>query len=204
MKLWSFGGGPGTLPYRLFDALRRDLNVRLAERLFARALGSGRLCLEAGSGPAFASSLLRGAGAFSVAVDIDREALAEAHRRDPGLPLVRGDLLRLPFREGSFDLTWNSSTMEHLPSMDPALAQMARVTRAGGCVFVGVPYRGGPLAFQPAIRRSAIGLWLGDVFGKGELARRLANHGLAPQDSWTYFFRFFVGVLARKPRSGSG
>lgn len=200
-NLWQFWGGPGSWPYELFDGQRRRLNRRLVERLATRALGGGnRRVLEAGAGPAYASSLLarHRAVRLSVALDIDPEALAVARRHDPGLTAVVGDLYRLPFRTGVFDLVWNSSTLEHLEAPTAALAEMRRVARPEGYVFVGVPYRFGPLGWQPLVAATALGVWIGTVFDRRRLAHLCAEQRLVPVEAVTYFFRFFVGVLARK------
>jgi SAM-dependent methyltransferase len=199
-RSWQFFSGPGSLPYRAFDALRRGLNRRLASYLLRRGLPDGGRALEAGSGPAYATSLLREDARvrLGVALDIDLEALQEARRRDPRLPAVVGDLRHLPFAEGTFDLVWNSSTVEHLEPRERALREMAAATRPGGRVFIGVPYRFGPLGFQPAIARTRAGEWLGPVFRRSELARLMEREGLSPTHVLTYFARFFIGILARK------
>jgi len=156
MKSWQFLGGPGALPYYCYDAVRKALNRKLAAYLLAKApQGRGSKVLEAGSGPAFASSLLASnPGVFSVAMDIDIDALKEARRRDPALPVVVGDLYRFPFKMGVFDLVWNSSTLEHLAAPVRALDEMKRVAVQNGHVFVGVPYRVGPLGFQPLVKNN--------------------------------------------------
>lgn len=199
-KAWQLGT-PDTLIYRFFDALRQRLNQKLVRYLLSRGLsGEGRTVLEAGSGPAFATSILARDPkvVLSVAVDLDHEALLEARRRDGSLVAVNADLLHLPFREESIDLTWNSSTLEHIPGPDSALAEMCRVTRRGGTIFVGVPNLYGPLGFQRWIADSAVGVWIGTTFNRTELTAMLARAGLNPLDHIFYFFRFFVGVLARK------
>jgi ubiquinone/menaquinone biosynthesis C-methylase UbiE len=199
-KAWQLGS-PDTLIYRFFDALRKRLNQKLVRYLLSRGLtGEGRRVLEAGSGPAFASSILARDGrvALSIAVDLDHEALQEARRRDPALVAVNADLLNLPFRDESIDLTWNSSTLEHIPNPSSALAEMHRVTRRGGTVFVGVPNLYGPLGFQRWIADSSVGVWIGTTFNRRELTAMLARAGLNPLDHIFYFFRFFVGVLAQK------
>jgi ubiquinone/menaquinone biosynthesis C-methylase UbiE len=199
-KAWQLGS-PDTVIYRFFDALRKRLNQKLVRYLLSRGLtGEGRHVLEAGSGPAFASSILARDPrvALSIAVDLDHEALQEARRRDPALVAVNADLLFLPFRDESIDLTWNSSTLEHIPNPSSALAEMQRVTRQGGTVFVGVPNLYGPLGFQRWIAETAVGVWIGTTFNRRELTAMLARAGLNPLDHIFYFFRFFVGVLAQK------
>ena len=149
-KAWQLGA-PGSLLYQFYDGLRERLNRRLVQFLLANAIMQDDcIILEAGSGPAFASSIFNAEDrvCLSVAVDIDIEALHEAQRRDSGLALVVADLQQLPFRHESIDLCWNSSTIEHLEAPERALNEMNTVTKSGGMVFVGVPNSHGPLGFE--------------------------------------------------------
>ncbi len=198
-KAWQLGS-PGTMVYGFFDTLRKRLNQKLVRYLLSSGVTGEAHVLEAGSGPAFASSILARDHrvALSIAVDLDREALQEARRRDPMLAAVNADLLHLPFRDESIDLTWNSSTLEHIPHPPSALAEMNRVTKRGGTVFVGVPNLYGPLGFQRWIADTGVGVWIGTTFNRTELTAMLARAGLNPLDHIFYFFRFFVGVLAQK------
>jgi SAM-dependent methyltransferase len=204
-KSWQLGGAE-SLPYRVFDVLRRGLNRSLVEFLASHALKKpGARVLEAGSGPGFGSSLLRAQpnARLSVALDYDIEALREARRRDPNLPVVVADMRHLPFKSNSFDLVWNSSTLEHLNEqgegqIDAGLREMVRVTTHGAHTFVGVPYLYGPLGFQRWIPKTGVGLWIGTVFSGAELTARLQVAGLSPAARLIYFMRFFVGVIARK------
>lgn len=200
MKSWSFLGGPGSIGYRVFDLLRRLVNGRLVSYLCETALHRpANRVLEAGSGPGFASSLLSShrAVCLSVALDIDIEALKEARQRDPKLAVVVADLYALPFSAGTFDLVWSNSTIEHLNGPLHALAEMRRVTRQGGYLFVGVPYRRGPLWFQPWIAKTRLGIWLGPVFGNEQLLQMADQLRLRVVETKVYFFRFFVGMLAK-------
>jgi SAM-dependent methyltransferase len=199
-KSWQLGS-PGTLTYRLYDALRNQLNGKLVNYLLTRAINHDKCrVLEAGSGPAFASSMLARDHRveLSIAIDLDIDALHEARRRDPALCLIVADLRNLPFKAESMDLSWNSSTVEHLPNPSSAVEEMARVTRKGGSVFVGVPNLYGPLGFEHLIRETSVGIWIGQTFTGSGLREMLINSGLKPQHSLFYFFRFFVGVLAQK------
>ena len=199
-KAWQLGS-PGTLVYGFYDLIRRHLNRKLVRYIIACGTeGENCVVLEAGSGPAYASSIISQEACIglSVAIDIDLEALLEARRRDSGLCLVVADLNNLPFRSESMDLAWNSSTIEHFDNPEPALEEMHRVTRRGGRVFVGVPNLYGPLGFQRWIRDTSAGTWIGETFACDELKHMMGTVGLRPQDSMFYFFRFFVGVLAKR------
>ncbi len=201
LKAWQLGS-PGTLIYSVYDALRRRLNGRLVRYLIScRPESANCIVLEAGSGTAYASSILcrDPSIGLSVAMDIDSEALHEARKRDPHLCVVVADLTELPFRSGSIDITWNSSTIEHLPEPMKALLEMTRVTKSGGKVFVGVPNVHGPLGIQRLVKTTRAGEWIGQTFALRDVRNMVRVVGLSPVDSFFYFFRFFVGVLGQKP-----
>lgn len=188
---------------RAYDALRRGLNgdlVRYFERTALAGAGPYRV-LEAGSGTAFASSLLiqRPSVRLGMAVDHDANALGEGRARDAQLAASVADIFRMPFADGAFDLVWNSSTLEHLGRTEQALAEMARVVRPGGYLFTGVPFAYGPLGFQKWIANTGAGVWIGTVFDRPTLEGLVRQTGLQPCDSMIYFFRFFIGILAQKP-----
>jgi ubiquinone/menaquinone biosynthesis C-methylase UbiE len=188
------------LAYGAFDGLRQWLNRRLVNHLAAVLPAQGCRILEAGSGPAFASQLFsqRQGIRLSVAADIDMDPLRQAQAGNTPAALVVADVYRLPFRSRAFDLVWNSSTLEHLVSPQAALAEMKRVAKDGGYVFVGTPYRFGPLAFQPLIRNTPLGIWIGPVFSRTELMGIFRSEGLIAESSRTYFFGVFLGVVGRK------
>ena len=199
-KAWQLGH-PGTALYGFYDFLRRGLNQKLVNYLLTSCIPAEQcVVLEAGSGPAFATSILScdERVGLAVAVDIDIEALKQARLRDNCLNVVVADLQNMPFKDECIGLVWNSSTLEHLPTQDRAISEMTRVTREGGNVFVGVPNLYGPLGFQRLLADSSIGVWIGRVFHKVELQDLLRKSRLEPSDSIFYFFRFFVGVLACK------
>lgn len=76
------------------------------------------------------------------AVDLAEEMLKVAQRNveAAGLQSVvelrRADCKRLPFGGASFEAVMSNSIIHHLPEPKPALAEMARVLRPGGLLFV--------------------------------------------------------------------
>lgn len=204
-RSWQFVGGLNSPWYRLYDWLRHGVNRRMVKFLSRHLSGPvtrGRATcvLEAGSGPGSASSMFsrRSDVALAVCMDLDESALREARRRDPAIPAVVGDLMAMPFADGSFDLVFNSSTVEHLDEPHRAVAEMGRVSGNDGRVFVGVPYLFGPLWFQPLIAKTSVGVWLGRVFSRSSLDRLLRTAGLTPQRHLRYFWNVFVGAVATK------
>jgi len=209
-KLWRFAGGIGSPPNRIYDWLRQGVNRRLVAFLCRQLASVDRTAdagtptsvrvLEAGSGTAFAASLVaRQPGVSkSVCMDLDISALVEARERDPQLAVVVGDLMRMPFSKGSFALVFNNSTVEHLADPAGAVGEMRRVCHDTGRVFVGLPYLWGPLIIQRLIRRTALGVWLGSVFSRSSLDRLLRSAGLVPLTHRRYFWNFFIGAVAAK------
>lgn len=111
------------------------------ERPFDRAL-------EIGSGTGYFSLNLVQEGAIGelVASDISAGMLETLAATAAGLGLgdrvetVRSDAEQLPFADGSFDLVLGHAVLHHIPDLDRAFAEIARVLKPGGTVaFCGEP-----------------------------------------------------------------
>jgi SAM-dependent methyltransferase len=53
--------------------------------------------------------------------------------------VFRGDLARLPLRDGAVDLTICHYVLEHVTALEASCDELARVTRAGGSLYLAVP-----------------------------------------------------------------
>ena len=60
-------------------------------------------------------------------------------RRTSSIPVVVGDMTRMPFREGAFDGVTTGETLEHLDDDASAAREIARVLRDGGSCVATVP-----------------------------------------------------------------
>jgi SAM-dependent methyltransferase len=119
-----------------------------------KALGSPpghyRRMLEIGAGTGYFSLnlLRRGIVEEATAIDISPGMLdvLQATAKELGLTVetVPADAERLPFADESFDLVLGHAVLHHLPDLEAALAQFARVLRPGGTLaFMGEPSRHG-------------------------------------------------------------
>jgi SAM-dependent methyltransferase len=124
------------------NPLQRRLLQRFHQRIvhLVRRTGAATL-LDAGCGEGFTLAELGSSGirGQTVGVDISPAALAwnrVQHKADG--PLQVGDVQRLPFRDGSFDLVLCLEVLEHLPNSGPGLRELLRVSRQH--VLVSVPH----------------------------------------------------------------
>src|SRR5204863_490793 len=113
------------------DVLDRedDLEVEIA-----RSFAEGKRILEAGCGTGRILSRLAGVAAEAVGADLSRGMLQGSRRR--GLEVVESDLGALPFRDGAFDLVYSFKVLAHVPHLEEALREMARVVRPGGTLLL--------------------------------------------------------------------
>jgi ubiquinone/menaquinone biosynthesis C-methylase UbiE len=108
-------------------------------RWLARAVsGPVRTVLDLACGSGAMSRELAADGRRVIGVDISAAELAIAARRGPG-PWVRGDIRRLPFRDGSVDAVTASLGLVVVPQLDQVLAEVARVLRPGGVLAAIAP-----------------------------------------------------------------
>jgi SAM-dependent methyltransferase len=95
---------------------------------------NGATTLDVGGGPGYFADAFRAAGAHYLGVDPDVGELSA--RGEPAAGMVRASGTELPVRTGSVDVCYSSNVLEHVADPDRMLAEMVRVTRPGGTVFV--------------------------------------------------------------------
>lgn len=161
---------------------RRQIILTALERF---ALGAGSV-LDVGCGAGTNLDMLRERypSGLLYGVDIEHEPLLYC-AKDHALPVAQGDVARLPFADGSFDLVAALDTLEHFEDDDAALRELFRVCRPGGSLLVTVP------AFRA--------LW-GSVDDLGHHHRRYDRKGLVERIQGAGFgvrqVRFFNFLLS--------
>jgi SAM-dependent methyltransferase len=129
------------------------VNDRMGSRIRA-SWYRGRTVLDAGCGHGRYLSAFAGFGATVVGVDVgDGPRLAGVPLDSPRVEVVQGDVLALPFRDGTFDLAFCDGVLHHTPDPRRGFVELARVVRPGGAVYAWLYPREG--AFREAFFRAA-------------------------------------------------
>ncbi len=125
-------------PPRFYTALAQDsaAQVEHYEPL------EGRLVFDVGGGPGFFRDAFRARGATYLALDSDVGELSGLG--DIASGTVVGSGMQLPVRSDCVDVCYSSNVLEHVPQPWTMAAEMVRVTRPGGLVFISYTVWFGP------------------------------------------------------------
>jgi len=122
------------------DFYRREEALRRLIRELSRAPGARML--DVGCRKGEITRVLAEDKRFVAALDIDRfgEWLEPSSR----IGFVNGDAMRLPFRDGCFDIVVSGECLQYVPDWRRALDEMQRVLKPGGRLVLSCP-NGNPL-----------------------------------------------------------
>ncbi len=116
---------------------------RLVREALADGPIEGRIVMEIGAGSGRDLLELAKLGARGVVLDYSPASLAlvKAQAVAQGIPVmfVQADATRMPFRDGTIDVSFHQGLLEHFRDPMPLLKENARVTRSGGRMIVDVP-----------------------------------------------------------------
>ncbi len=111
--------------HALIDRLEAELVIEHAQ---------GARVLEVGCGTGLVLSKVADIAGHAVGVDLSRGMIEKAHSR--GLSVVRGSATALPFADDVFDVVYSFKVLAHVPGIEAALAEIARVTKPGGIMLL--------------------------------------------------------------------
>ena len=152
-------------PRRFYSALAEDSIGQLSGYHDL----AGSLVLDVGGGPGYFRDAFMRAGAAYVALDADVGELSGLGSIAEGT--VIGDGMNLPFRDGSIDLCYSSNVLEHVSDPWRMAAEMVRVTRTGGTIFLSYTVWYGPWGGH----ETSPWHYLGGAHARRRYARRLGH-----------------------------
>jgi ubiquinone/menaquinone biosynthesis C-methylase UbiE len=151
-----------------FGAIGRKQVIGKLHKALGHPPGRYARSLEIGAGTGYFTLNMLRAGVIERATcsDISPGMLsalrANAHRMGLEVDTVRVDAERLPFADRSFELVFGHAVLHHIPDLERAFAEFARVLVPGGTLlFAGEPSRyGDRLSVLPKRAASALApLW---------------------------------------------
>lgn len=144
---WYYGVCLGlpkeAVPVAISKRLRRERGTKLAELLDKLVGLEGVRLLDVGSGWGELGLACVERGALATGIEPDdaevriSELLFESFGLDPFASKGVGE--RLPYTDNSFDLVTCQQVLEHVNDIDKVVAELVRVTRPGGKIFVSTP-----------------------------------------------------------------
>ncbi|MCX7839223.1 MAG: class I SAM-dependent methyltransferase, partial [Anaerolineae bacterium] len=118
----------------------RDWRIEARELMRLARVTRGARVLEIGCGSGGLLRMIVARGARAVGVDTSARALQLARARVPSALAVHiAPDARLPFRDSAFDAILAQHVIEHLPAVDAALREWARVLKPNGRLAVATP-----------------------------------------------------------------
>jgi demethylmenaquinone methyltransferase / 2-methoxy-6-polyprenyl-1,4-benzoquinol methylase len=140
----------------VYDAMNRLTTAGLDgrwRRLAARAaVRPGDRVLDACCGTGDLALAAEAEGGTVTGLDFAERMLARARRKSAGVDWVQGDVLALPFPDGSFDAVTIGFGLRNVEDRAAALRELRRVLRRGGrLAILDVVRPSGPLSFFYAV-----------------------------------------------------
>jgi SAM-dependent methyltransferase len=117
-------------PEVFYSALARDAVAQVSQ--FAPLTDA--IVLDVGAGPGWFRRAFTDAGARYLGLDADAGEMSAAALPSDATGL--GDAMALPIRTASIDVVFSSNVLEHVSSPERMAAEMVRVARPGGIVFL--------------------------------------------------------------------
>jgi demethylmenaquinone methyltransferase/2-methoxy-6-polyprenyl-1,4-benzoquinol methylase len=120
----------------VYDVMNRVMTAGLDQRWRRKTVRAvvrpGDRVLDAACGTGDLAIIAARYGANVTGLDFSEQMLARARRKAPDLDWVRGDLLDLPFPDGSFDAATVGFGIRNVADLQRGIDELRRVLKPGG------------------------------------------------------------------------
>ncbi len=128
--------------------------------------------LDAGCGPGNVTDGVRSRFGRSVAgIDFSESMIDIAKGRYPECDFRRADVTALPYEDRRFALSYSFRTLQHVPELNSAVAELARVTRPGGRVIFDFVGMANPVGMARSLASAAPGF----IYLRADRRRTISN-----------------------------
>jgi len=109
-------------------------------RLFANSLLKGAKVLDLGCGAGNDTAKLDKMGFATEGIDLSDKLIEIVKQKTPNLKFVQGDMLKLPYKDASFDGVFAKASILHIAKEDvpKVLAEIKRVLKPKGIVHIAI------------------------------------------------------------------
>jgi SAM-dependent methyltransferase len=125
----------GTQPEMFGPRHEHRLAIIMAE---VERLPGNALVLDGAVGLGQLAGRVAASGRRVIGIDYSFDAVLHV-KRTSSIPVIAGDLTKMPFRDGVFDAVTTGETLEHLDDDGSAAGEIGRVLRPGGICIATVP-----------------------------------------------------------------
>jgi demethylmenaquinone methyltransferase/2-methoxy-6-polyprenyl-1,4-benzoquinol methylase len=125
----------------VYDLMNRVMTIGLDQRwrrlTIREVVAAGDRVLDGCCGTGDLAIAARNAGAFEVVgLDFSERMLERARRKEPGIEWIQGDLLELPFEDGSFDAGTVGFGVRNVADLEKGMSELRRVLKPGGRIGI--------------------------------------------------------------------
>jgi demethylmenaquinone methyltransferase/2-methoxy-6-polyprenyl-1,4-benzoquinol methylase len=126
---------------RVYDRMNSVMTAGMHHRWRRRAadlarVGPGSRALDVATGTGDLAIELSARGAQVVGLDFSERMLERARRKEPGIEWIQGDLLELPFEDGSFDAGTVGFGVRNVADLEKGMSELRRVLKPGGRIGI--------------------------------------------------------------------
>jgi len=123
-------------------------------KLLLEVASKKRNILDLGCGEGTRLGMIDGERKNLTGIDVSETAIKKAKVKYPKIDFFSGNIEKLPFKNGVFDLIYSVFVFEHLDKPEAVIKEAVKVLKIGGNLFIIAPNFGAPNRASPSFKGS--------------------------------------------------
>lgn len=137
-------------------AKNASMDEHWAIKRIKKIAGECETILEVGCGEGSKLAYIAGINKKATGLDVSPKAIKIASSQYPQYKFKQANAENLPFKDGSFDLTYSAFTLEHTDRPESVINEMFRVTKNHGYLAFVAPNYGAPFRISPCFKGNRV------------------------------------------------